>query len=75
MKGHGNCCRFATLTGVHQGAQISLPCEILDQWKIPELEQSDYRNNSEVEVVPVVDLNAYKKHFVGTATQVIVACV
>ena len=22
--GHGNCCRFATLTGVHQGAHISL---------------------------------------------------
>ena len=24
MGGHGNCCRFATLTGVHQGARISL---------------------------------------------------
>ena len=22
--GHGNCCRFATLTGVHQGAHICL---------------------------------------------------
>ena len=22
--GHGNCCRFATLTGVHQGTHISL---------------------------------------------------
>ena len=24
MEGHGNCCRFATLTGVHQGAHICL---------------------------------------------------
>ena len=23
-KGHGNCCRFATLSGVHQGAHICL---------------------------------------------------
>ena len=24
-EGHGNCCRFATLTGVHQGAHNCLP--------------------------------------------------
>ena len=24
MEGHGNCCRFATITGVHQGAHICL---------------------------------------------------
>ena len=58
--GHGNCCRFATLTGVHQQAHTYLPCEIVDQWKSSELEQNgrvSYKKNWEVEVVPVVDLS------------------
>ena len=48
--GHGNCCRFATLTGVHQGAHISLAkyFEVLDQRRSSELEQNNgmsYRKN------------------------------
>ena len=39
--GHGNCCQFATLTGVHQTRTPYLPCEILDQRKNSELEQDD----------------------------------
>ena len=42
--GHENCCRFATLTGVHQGAHIRspyVPCQIMDPWQSSELEQND----------------------------------
>ena len=31
MEGHGNCCRFASLTGVHQGAHISLAKYWIDE--------------------------------------------
>ena len=59
MKGGlGNCCRFATLVGVHQGAHICLD-------KSSALKQNygtSYRKDGEVEVVPGVDLIAYKKY-------------
>ena len=74
--GHGNCCRFATLTGVHQGAHV--PCEILGQWRCSELliEQNDgisYVKNGEVEVVPIVDLSAdsAKSFFLHFAFEVV----
>ena len=60
----------------HRSAPKSryLPCQILVQRKSPELEQNcgiSQRKNWEVEVVPVVDLIAYKSFFPwGTATQV-----
>ena len=58
--GHGNSCRFATLTGGHQGARICLANNGL--LESSELEQNYgicYRKNRDVEVLPVVGLIAY----------------
>ena len=62
--GHGNCCRFAPLTGV---PILALPT--IGQRKKTELEQkygTFYRKNSEVEVLPVVDLIADSKRLCRT---------
>ena len=58
--GHGNCCRFATLTGVHQGAHICL-AKYWMNGKVRSYSRCPTGKNCEVEVVPIVDLIAYNK--------------
>ena len=62
--GHGNCYRFAILTGVHQEAHICL-AKLWVNGKSSETEQNygmSNRKNLEVEVVPV-DLIAKSAFF------------
>ena len=60
--GHGNCCRFATLTAVHQGAHICLAYGSKEKFGA----RAELRNVLHEELRgTVVDLTAYQKLICG----------
>ena len=70
LEGHGSCCRFATLTGVLQGAHICLAKQWVNGKLMSYLVEQNYgissrkKKRSEVEVLPVVYLiaDSARKH-------------
>ena len=79
VAGHENCCRFATLQGVHQRMRIRVEHFQIDpksgvtaEWRNTQQEKT------EVEVFPIVNLcaqSAFCFFFVGDVTQVKSTCV
>ena len=73
-RGHENCCRFATLHGVHQRVRSRVEHFRIDPTAgvTAELKNAQ-QEKTEVEVLPVVALSAESASFffVGDATQVL----